>query len=172
MTFDNIIANPPYSKIGCDITKYILYNVSYKDMSMLGTRAMFKKHNDVLNIEYVYIENYTLSPVTKCKWVQQLILLGHKGQCEVIPKRSYDFRRVKSEQPNEIRISFSKECTGMLNTSLSNILNRERSTSIMLSLNDGDYEYIKTYWGNMTNIERFWWLHDHGFFNSYLTING
>lgn len=172
MTFDNIIANPPYSKIGCDITKYILDNVSYRDISMLGTRAMFKKHNDVLNIEYIYINGYTLSPVTKCKWVEQIVLLGHKGHCEVIPKRSYRAKGIKSEQPNEIRIAFSNEGTGELSMTLSNILNRKRTTSIIISLSDEDYEYIKAHWNNMTHVERFWWLHDHGFFKRYITING
>ena len=172
MTFDNIIANPPYSKIGTDIVNKIIKEVSYRDISILGTRAMFKKHNDVLNIEYVYITDYTLSPLTKCKWVKQIVLLGYKGQCSFIPKRSHHARDLKSEQPNEIRIPFSRECTGMFNMSLSNILYRKRSTSIILSLNDGDYEYIKKHWDNMTCIERFWWLHDHVFFNNYITING
>lgn len=172
MTFDNIIANPPYSKLGVDIVNKIIKEVPYRDISILGTRAMFKKHNDVLNIEYVYIENYTLSPVTKCKWVKQIILLGHKGQCSVIPKRSYDSRYVKSEQPNEIRITFSNVASGALCMTLSNILYRKQSNSVMLSLSDGDYEYIKAHWDNMTLVERFWWLHDHGFFKRYITING
>lgn len=171
MTFDNIIANPPYSKPGVDIVNKIIKEVPYRDISILGTSAMFRKHNDVLNIEYVFIENFTLSPVTKCKWVRQIILLGHKGQCKVIPKCYYNTRRVKSEQPNEIRIAFSNLFSGTLRIKLCNILNRKRSTSAMLSLNDGDYEYIKTHWDNMTRIERFWWLHDHGFFNNYITIN-
>lgn len=42
----------------------------------------------------------------------------------------------------------------------------------MLSLSDEDYEYIKAHWDNMTRVERFWWLHDHGFFKNYITING
>ena len=172
MTFDNIIANPPYSKLGVDIVNKIIKGVSYRDISMLGTRLMFKNHNDVLNIEYVYIKDYTLSPVTKCKWVRQIILLGHKGQCKVIPKRSYCAMKLKTEQPNEIRITFSNEGNGMFPMNLSNILGRKRSTSIMLSLSDEDYEYIKAHWDNMTRIERFWWLHDHGFFKNYITING
>ena len=172
MTFDNIIANPPYSKIGTDIVNKIIKEVSYRDISILGTRAMFRKHNDVLNIEYVYIADYTLSPVAKCKWVQQIVLLAHKGQCSVIPRRSRMARYLKSEQPNEIRISFSNEGNGRFKMALSNILYRKRSTSTILLLNDGEYEYIKAHWDNMTGIERFWWLHDHGFFNRYITING
>lgn len=172
MIFDNIIANPPYSKLGTDIVNKIIKEVSYRDISVLGTRAMFKKHNDVLDIEYIYIENHILSPVTKCKWVKQIILLGHNGQCKVIPKRSYLARDVKSEQPNEIRITFSNEGNGMFRMTLSNLLSRKRSTSMMLSLTDSDYEYIKAHWGNMTLVERFWWLHDQGFFKRYITING
>ena len=172
MMFDNIIANPPYSKLGTDIVNKIIKEVPYKDISMLGTRAMFKKHNDVLNIEYVYICDYTLSPVTKCKWVKQIILLGHKGQCKFMPKRSHTVKEIKTEQPNEIRITFSNEGSGIFSMTLNNILYRKRSTSIILPLSDGDYEYIKNHWDNMTRIGRFWWLHDHGFFSRYVTING
>lgn len=170
MTFDNIIANPPYSNIGAYILNKIIKEVPYRDISILGTRTIFKKHNNALNIEYVYIEDYILSPLTKCKWVKQVILLGHKGQCSFIPRRS--FREPKTEQPNEIRITFSSESSGMFHMTLSNIISRKRSTSIILSLSDEGYEYIKAHWDNMTGVERFWWLHDHGFYNRYITING
>lgn len=166
MTFDNIIANPPYSKIGCDITKHILYNVSYKDISMLGTRAMFKKHNDVLAIEYVYISNWVLNPLSKVMWVSQVILLGHKGRCEVVPARG--LRNHYPEHLNEIRVPFPQECNGDLHSSLNNLLTRSRKTSLMLYLSDGDYEYIKVHWDNMTRVERFWWLHDKGLYTKYI----
>ena len=172
MTFNCIMVNPPYSKLGTSILNKIIKEVPYGDISVLGTRAMFNKHNDVLNIEYVYIGDWVLNPVAECKWVRQIILLGHKGHCEVVPRRSYCSRDVKSEQPNEIRITFSNEGSGMFCMTLSSILYRKRSTSTILSLSDGDYEYLKTYWDNMTRIERFWWLHDHGFFKRYITING
>lgn len=172
MMFDNIIANPPYSKLGTDIVNKIIKEVPYKDISMLGTRAMFKKHNDVLNIEYVYICDYTLSPVIKCKWVKQIILLGHKGQCKFMPKRSYSVREIETEKLNEIRIAFSMVGSGQFNTTLINILYRKWSTSIILSLCDEDYEYLKNHWDNMTCVGRFWWLHDHGFFSRYVRING
>lgn len=172
MTFDNIIANPPYSKLGTDIVNKIIKEVPYNDISILGTRAMFKKHNDVLNIKYVYICDYTLSPVTKCKWVKQIVLLGYKGQCKFISKRSHTAKEIKTEQPNEIRITFSNEGSGKFSMTLSNILYRKRSTSIILLVSDGEYKYIKAHWDKMTRIERFWWLHDHEFFNRYITING
>lgn len=172
MMFDSIIANPPYSKLGTDIVNKIIKEVPYNDISILGTRAMFKRHNDVLNIEYVYIEGLVLSPVTKCKWVKQIVLLGYKGQCKVIPKLSHTVREIKTEQPNEVRITFSNEGSGRFGMALSNILNRKRSTSIILPLSDGEYEYIKAHWDNMNRIERFWWLHDHGFFSRYITIDG
>lgn len=165
MTFDNIIANPPYSKIGCDITKYILGNVSYKDISMLGTRAMFRKHNDVLNIEYVYIKDWVLNPLSKVKWVEQVILLGHKGHCEVVPARV--FHHHCPERSNEIRVPFPMGYTGELSISLNCLLTRSRKTSYILYLSDGDYEYIKAHWDNMTYVERFWWLYDKGFYTRY-----
>lgn len=165
MTFDNIIANPPYSKIGCDITKYILGNVSYRDISMLGTRAMFRKHNDVLNIEYVYIRDWVLNPLSKVKWVKQIILLGHKGHCEVVPARVV--RNHSPEHPNEIRVPFSICYSGCLGISLNPLLTRSRKTSNMLYLSDEDYGYITAHWDNMTRIERFWWLYDKGLYARY-----
>ncbi len=165
MIFDNIIANTPYSKIGCDITKYILGNVSYKDISMLGTRAMFRKHNDVLNIEYVYIKDWVLNPSSKVIWVEQVILLGHKGHCEVVPAKVS--RNHCPERPNEIRVPFSMENSGSLHISLNYLLTRSRKTSHLLYLSDGSYEYIKAHWDNMTRIERFWWLYDKGLYVRY-----
>ena len=165
MTFDNIIANPPYSKIGCDITKYILGNVPYGDISMLGTRAMFRKHNDVLNIEYVYIKDWVLNLLSKVEWVKQVILLGHKGHCEVVPSKAS--RHHYLERPNEIRVPFILECTGDLHISLNCLLTRSRKTSNLLYLSDGDYEYITAHWDNMTSIERFWWLYDKGLYTRY-----
>ena len=166
MTFDNIIANPPYSKIGCDITKYILDNVSYRDISMLGTREMFRKHNDVLNIEYVYITDWVLNPISKVKWVEQVILLGHKGHCEVVPTRASHHH--SPERPNEIRVPFTLGYSGHFHVSLNCLLTRNIKTSYILYLSDEDYEYIKTHWGNMTYVERFWWLVDRGIYKKYV----
>lgn len=170
MIFDNIIANPPYSKPGIDIVNKIIKEVPYGDISILGTRAMFNKHNDVLNIEYVHIEGWVLNPLSKVDWVQQIILLGHKGHCEVVPAKAH--QHYCPECPNEIRVPFSKEYTGGIHISLNFLLTRNRKTSCILYLSDGDYEYIKAHWENMTLIERFWWLHDHGFYKRYITING
>ena len=166
MTFDNIIANPPYSKIGRDITKHVLEEIPYNDISMLGTRAMFRKHNDVLDIEYVYIKDYVLNPLSKVKWAEQVILLGHKGQCKVIPSRG--LRGLVSGQPNEIRVPFPQEYSGDIHISLNCLLTRSIKTSIILPLSDGDYEYIKTYWNDMTRVERFWWLYDKGLYCRYV----
>ena len=165
MTFDNIIANPPYSKIGGDRTKQIRNNVSYGDISMLGTRAMFKKHNDVLDIEYVYIANWVLNPLSKIKWVEQVILLGHKGRCEVVPSRGLSYNC--PEHPYEIRMPFPMGHTGDIHVSLNFLLTRSRKTSVILYLSDGDYEYIKAHWDNMTRVERFWWLYDKGLYIKY-----
>lgn len=139
MTFNNIIGNFPYGKIGCDITNFILKYIPYNDISMLGTRAMFRKHNDVLNIEYVYITNWVLNPISKIKWVEQLILLGHKGHCEVVPTKVFNHH--SPEHPNEIRVAFSMETTGEIRAFINTLLTRSRKTSRILCLSDGDYEY-------------------------------
>ena len=166
MKFYNIIANPPYGKIGVDIVKKITKEIPYNDISILGTTAMLSKHNDCLALEYVYIRGHILSPVTKCTWVSQLILLGHKGKCGVIPIKCIN--HPKEIQPNEIRIPFITRCCGNADRSLRCILTRNRDTSIILSLSDEDYEYIKKHWDGMTYIERFWWLVDKGFYKKYV----
>lgn len=165
MFFDCIIANPPYAKIGCDIVKKIMYDVPHKDISLLGTRAMLAKHNDRLALEYVYIEEYVLNPVCKVKWVSQLILLGHKGSCKVIPATCYRWKEVKS---NELRIAFSLEGKGISHETLVPLLTRNRATSLILSVSDEDYEYIKTHWDDMPYVDRFWWMHDHGLYKRFV----
>ena len=166
MRFDNIIGNFPYGKIGVDITNFILKEISYNDISLLGTTAMLSKHNDVLALEHVYIEGYTLSPVTKCKWVVQLILLGHKGKCDVIPGKLIN--HPKEIMPNEIRMAFSLRRSGNMRVTLKSILTRNRDTSIILSLSDKDYEYIKKHWDGMSYVERFWLLVDKGLYKKYV----
>ena len=166
MRFDCIIANPPYAKIGCDIVNKIMYDVPHDDISLLGTRAMLGKHNDKLCLEYIYIERYTLSPVTRCEWVQQLILLGHKGSCKVIPTTFYSSK--VEAKPNEIRIRFSAAFGGFIPGTLYALLTRNRATSMILSVSDEDYEYIKKHWGKMGYVERFWWMHDHGLYKRFI----
>lgn len=166
MKYDFILMNPPYGKIGCDITKFILKEIPYNDISLLGTTAMLSKYNDCLALEYVYIENYTLSPTTKCKWVAQLILLGHKGKCDVVPSKAYNGR--KQEKPNEVRIPFSGTAKGFVMERSKIITTRNRDTSIILSLSDEDYEYIKKHWEDMSYVERFWWLVDRGMYRKYV----
>lgn len=166
MTFDHIIANPPYGKIGVDITNKILNDIEYKDISILGTSAMLSKHNDCLSLEYVYIEGRTLSPITKCPWVCQLILLGHKGSCTVI--KSVHIPRNMEVQPNEIRIPFNYQGSGQVRAKIDIMLTRNRNTSIIISISDKDMEYVKAHWGNMNYVERFWWLVEHRFYNKYI----
>lgn len=166
MTFDNIYSNPPFGKIGVDIVNKITKEIPYNDISILGTTAMLSKHNDVLALEYAYIRYYTLSPVTKCEWVGQLILLGHKGKCDVIPNKCIN--HPKETIPNELRIPFPARFCGCVNISLGYLLSRNRDTSIILSLSDEDYEYIKEHWDDMSYVERFWWLLDRGFYRKYV----
>lgn len=166
MFFDCIIANPPYAKIGCDIVKKIMYDVHHKDISLLGTRAMLGKHNKRLALEYVYIEEYVLNPVCKVKWVQQLILLGHKGSCKVVPATYYSYK--EEVKPNELRFGFAQKGSGMLRGTLNSTITRNRATSLMLSVSDEDYEYIKTHWDDMPYVDRFWWMHDHGLYKRFV----
>lgn len=166
MTFDHIYSNPPFGKIGVDIVNKITKETPYNDISILGTNAMLSKHNDVLALEYVYIEDYTLNPVTKCKWVGQLVLLGHKGECDVVPIKYIN--QPKEILPNEIRIPFNSRGVGKANKSLNCILTRNRDTSIILSLSDEDYDYIKKHWDEMSHVERFWWLVDKGLYKKYV----
>ena len=163
MTFDHIYSNPPFGKIGVDIVNKITKEIPYNDISILGTTSMLSKHNDVLALEYVYIEDYTLNPVTKCKWVTQLILLGHKGKCDVIPIKCIN--HPKEILPNEIRTPFTARGGGRMSVSFSCITTRNRDTSIILSLSDEDYEYIKVHWDNMSRVELFWWLLDRGLYS-------
>ncbi len=167
MTFDHIITNPPYGKIGCDITKTLLNDIPHKEISILGTRTMLCKHNDHLALEYVYIEDYILEPPTKCKWVSQIILLGHDGKCTIIPLTSYQGNR-EEEKPNELRIPFIRKTSGNIGGSINTFLTRNRATSEILSLSDEDYEYVKAHWDEMDILERFWWLHDHGFYRRFI----
>ena len=172
MNFDCILANPPYAKIGCDIVNKIVYDVPHKDISLLGTRAMLGKHNKRLALEYVYIEDYVLNPVCKVSWVQQLILLGHKGSCNVVSPTRYEGQVHLEERPNELRIEFTAEGKGVTHETLKPLLTRNRTTSLILSVSDEDYEYIKTHWNDMSYVERFWWLHDHGLYKRFVEKDG
>lgn len=168
MKFTKIIANPPFGKIGVDITNIIMDKIPHEDIVILGTREMLCKHNERLELEYVYIEDYILEPVTKCKWVRQLILLGHKGRCKVVPTTYYGSS--SEVKPNEIHLAFSDFQRGQNRISLNTILSRNRFTSCMLSLSDDDFRYIKEHWNDMSYVERFWWLHDHGLYKQFLPI--
>lgn len=166
MTFNHIIANLPYGKIGVDITNKILNDIEYKDISILGTNAMLSKHNDCLALEYVYIEGYTLSPITKCRWVHQLVLLGHKGSCTVL--KSVHIPRNAKVQPNEIRIPFNVQGSSQVRMNIDTLLSRNRNTSIIINISDKDMEYVKAHWNTMNYVERFWWLVEHRFYKKYI----
>lgn len=95
MTPDLILSNPPYGKIGVDITKYLMANHNDSQMSILGTKGMFNKHYRTVALEYVQVGEYQYDPkggkTKKLSWgVKQAILLGwhRKGHTwtEVIPK--------------------------------------------------------------------------------------
>jgi hypothetical protein len=89
MKFDNIIANPPYAKIGCDITKKVIEQNPDSNYAMLGTRSMFRPfYADTLACAFVQIGRYELGTNQKLDWgVEQAILLATNGWTEVIDNR-------------------------------------------------------------------------------------
>lgn len=89
MTFDCIIANPPYAKIGCDITKKVIEQNPDSNYAMLGTRSMFKPfYADTLACAFVQIGKYELGSNVKLDWgVEQAILLATNGWTEVVDNR-------------------------------------------------------------------------------------
>lgn len=153
---DLIIANSPYGKIGVDITNHIMNQVPHKDISILGTRAMLLKHCDKLALEYCYIENYVLNPLTKVKWVGQLILLGYTGKTLVSEQRTHRTRDKGWEEPHkrEFRVPFSSDFGGNITHSYERLINRSRSTSIIIELTEDEWEKLKN-WDNWNPYERF-----------------
>lgn len=81
MRFDCILANPPYAKIGCDITRKVIENNPDSNYAMLGTRSMFKPfYADTLACAFVQIGKYELGSNKKPDWgVEQAILLATNG---------------------------------------------------------------------------------------------
>lgn len=165
MIFGNIIANPPYSKIGCYITKYVLDEIPHNEISLLGTTQMLSSHNDQLAMEYVYIEKNVLKPKIRLNWVQQMIVLGWTGKCKVYPTKYYNHK--VEPKPNEIRITYALQGGGEIRMSINAMLNRNRDTSVMLSLSDKDYKYFLEHWKDMDNVDRFHWLVDMGLYKKF-----
>ena len=89
MTFDHIIANTPYGKIGCDITRKVIEQNPDSNYAMLGTRSMFKPfYADTLACQFVQIGRYELGTNKKLDWgVEQAILLATNGWTEVVDNR-------------------------------------------------------------------------------------
>lgn len=143
-----------------------MYEVPHRDISILGTRAMLGKHNEHLVLEYVYIDDFILNPVTKCKWVRQIILLGHRGSCTVVPPVCYGSK--EEVKPNEIHVPFPMTMTGHINISYEPLLTRSRKTSDLLSLSYEDYAYLKYHWDGMSIVDRFWWMYDHGLYKRFI----
>lgn len=102
MKFGNIIANPPYAKIGCDITRKVIEQNPDSNYAMLGTRSMFKPfYADTLACQFVQIGQYELGSNNKLDWgVQQAILLATNGWTEVV-----DNRKRKDRQPFQEGVS-------------------------------------------------------------------
>lgn len=92
MKFDCIIANPPYAKIGCDITRNVIEQNPDSNYAMLGTRSMFKPfYADTLACAFVHIGKYEFGSNVKLDWgVEQAILLATNGWTEVVDNRKKD----------------------------------------------------------------------------------
>lgn len=89
MKFDNILANPPYAKIGCDITKKVIEQNPDSNYAMLGTRSMFRAfYADTLACQFVQIGQHVFGTNKKLDWgVYQAILLATNGWTEVVDNR-------------------------------------------------------------------------------------
>ena len=89
MNFDLILANSPYGKIGCEITKKVIEQNPDSNYAMLGTRNMFKPfYSDKLACAFVQIGKYELGSNAKLDWgVGQTILLATNGWTEVVDNR-------------------------------------------------------------------------------------
>lgn len=89
MNFDCILANPPYAKIGVDITRNVIENNPDSNYAMLGTRSMFKPfYAYTLACQFVQIGKYELGSNQKLDWgVEQAILLATNGWTEVVDNR-------------------------------------------------------------------------------------
>ena len=92
MNFDCILANPPYGKIGVDITRNVIKQNPDSNYAMLGTRSMFKPfYADTLACQFVQIGKYELGSNQKLDWVvEQAILLATNGWTEVVDNRKKD----------------------------------------------------------------------------------
>ena len=107
MKFDNIIGNPPYGKIGCDITKKVIEQNPNSNYAMLGTRSMFRPfYADTLACAFVQIGRYELGTNKKLDWgVEQAILFATNGWTEVV-----DNRKKCSENKVGIGQKKAKQC--------------------------------------------------------------
>lgn len=92
---DIILSNPPYGKVGVDITKHLMANHNDSQMAILGTKNMFNKHYRTVALEYVQVGEYQYDlkggKTKRLDWgVKQAILLAWhcKGRTwtEVIPR--------------------------------------------------------------------------------------
>lgn len=123
MTPDLILSNPPYGKIGVDITKQLMENHNDSQMAILGTKSMFNKYYNQIALEYVQVGEYQYDPkggkTRKMDWnVSQAILLGwhRKGSTwtEVVPKRTLyggGCIRLHSKRASSIDIKYAT-CVG------------------------------------------------------------
>lgn len=102
MNFDCIIANPPYAKIGCDITRKVIEQNPDSNYAMLGTRSMLKPfYADTLACQFVQIGRYELGSNNKLDWgVQQAILLATNGWTQVVDNR-------KKVEENKVGVALS-----------------------------------------------------------------
>lgn len=156
MKFTKILANPPFGKIGVDITNIIMNEIPHEDIVILGTRTMLLKHCDKLALEYAYIENYVLNPFTKVKWVSQIIILGHPGKTLVSEQRTHRITEKGWEYPHEreFRIPFIRCTGGNLIISYKCSITRSRSSSLIIELTEDEWEKLKNR-DNLNPYERF-----------------
>ena len=156
MNFTKIIANPPFGKIGVDITNIIMNKIPHEDIVILGTRAMLLKHCDKLALKYCYIDNYVLNPITKCKWVEQMILLGCNGKTLVSEQRTHRTTEKGWEEPHEreFRSPFMLSNNGNITIYYRTLTTRSRDSSLIVELTEEEWEKLKS-WDKWNTYERF-----------------
>ena len=132
MTFDNILANPPYGDIGTEIASTMVYHA--KEWSYLGTPSMVKVNCHKVSAWCVYIESYVLqgSFFERLDWVNQTIWLAHNGECIYLPKKT---KTGVITSPWNVRVGFSMHYKGW-NTYMdkNKLVSRNPETSDILNV--------------------------------------
>jgi len=140
MQADFLIANPPYSKIGVDISRRLLAHG--KQVVYLGTPTMVKVNHRNVSAECCYIQGYAVRGdyYEKLNWVAQTIWLAYPGSCRYIQKRT---KTNSITSPWNIRVGFSMHIKGWNDYRDRNVLlHRNPKTSDILNCDNEEEQNI------------------------------